>query len=88
MNRAILLITLIFILMMVVAWFFYFHALKYVKKKSFWLYTGIGPIIIKNNIKKIPEPGRTYFKISLYIFGISIFSFIVAIILLKLLGFL
>ncbi len=88
MNKIIILITSIFISTMITAWIYYFYGLKYIKKKSFWYYTGIGPIIVRLNPQSTPEPGRTYFEISLYLFGISVFLFVFAIILLKLLGIL
>ncbi len=86
MNKLTMSVTLIFIFLVIIAWIFYFYGLKYVKKKNFWLYTGIGPIILKQNIERVPEPGRTYIRVSLYVFEVSVISFVLFLVLLRLMN--
>ena len=85
-NLLLILTLVIFILLMITGWTYYFIALKFWKKKSFWMYTGIGPIIMYQKLKQIPEPGRTYIKISLYILGISPILFVISLLLIKIFG--
>lgn len=84
-TKVTMVVLIIFLLALMVAWTFYFKALQYMKKKSIWRYTGIGPIMMERDIKRIPEPGHSYALTSLYIFAISIILFIITIFLLRVL---
>lgn len=80
-------LTGIFIAGMLVGWIFYFASLKYWKGRNFWdKYTTFGVIKMMNKINTMPEPGKTYAKISAYFLVGTPILLIIVLLILKILG--
>ena len=57
---------------LVLAYIFYYLSLRYWKKKDFLDILGWGILSLPNKYRKLPEPGRTYGKISMVLYTLFI----------------
>jgi hypothetical protein len=82
------LITILFVLFILLAWIFYFLSLPYWKRKDFWeKYTWVGYVVMLRKMKNMREPGRILAKISAFFMIGGPILFVLAAIVLRLVGY-